>query len=136
MLKNNRLEERRKKISKDIDIYVNHSFEIVDRIHEILLKQDKEQKDLAKMLGKSESEISKWMTGTHNFTLKTIAKIEAVLGETIIKPTVENIQEKSKVVYLQKPDYPMSITKISSRFPANWNSIISTYSQNTFNGIN
>lgn len=135
-MKNDRLQERRKKISKDIDNYVTHSFDIVDRIHEILVKQRKEQKDLAQLLDKSESEISKWMSGTHNFTLKTISKIEAVLGESIIRTTVEKLQDKPKVVYLQKPDYPMSTSKDFSRFPANWKSLISTYSQNTINGIN
>jgi len=68
MMKNKRLEGRRKKISKEIDLFVKQSFDIVDRIHEILAKQGKEQKDLATALDKSESEISKWMTGTHNFT--------------------------------------------------------------------
>lgn len=84
MKRNNRLEKRRRKISKDVNLFVNQSFDIVDRIHEILAKQGKEQKDLAKALGKKESEISKWMSGTHNFTIKTIAKIEAVLNEPII----------------------------------------------------
>ena len=84
-MKNKRLEHRRKIIPKDIDLFVKHSFEIVDCIHEILERQGKEQKDIALALGKSESEISKWMSGTHNFTIKTIAKIEAVLREPIIK---------------------------------------------------
>jgi transcriptional regulator with XRE-family HTH domain len=88
-MKNKRLEERRKKISKDVDIFVKQSFEIVDRIHEILAKQGKEQKDLAKALGKSESEVSKWMTGTHNFTINTLAKIQAALGETILQVAKE-----------------------------------------------
>jgi len=38
-MKNKRLQERRKEISKDVDIYVQQSFDIVDRIHEILQKQ-------------------------------------------------------------------------------------------------
>lgn len=41
------------------------------------------QKDLANLLGKKESEISKWMTGTHNFTLRSIAKIEKALNVSI-----------------------------------------------------
>ncbi len=89
MKKNSRLEARRKKISKDVDIFVQHSFDVVDRIFEILKKQGKEQKDLAKALGKSESEISKWMTGSHNFTIKTISKIEAVLGESVITTKIQ-----------------------------------------------
>jgi transcriptional regulator with XRE-family HTH domain len=36
-------------------------------------------------MGKSESEISKWLTGLHNLELRTIYKIEAVLGEDIIE---------------------------------------------------
>ena len=83
-MKNRRLEERRAKIPKYIDIFVQDSFDIVDRIHQILVDQGKEQKDLAVALGKTESEISKWMTGTHNFTMKTLSKIAAVLGEPII----------------------------------------------------
>ncbi|MBK8969134.1 MAG: helix-turn-helix transcriptional regulator [Lewinellaceae bacterium] len=42
------------------------------------------RRDLAAALGKSESEVSKWLAGAHNFTLKSIAKLEAVLGEDIL----------------------------------------------------
>ncbi|TKG95179.1 XRE family transcriptional regulator [Puteibacter caeruleilacunae] len=102
MKKNKRLSERRKKIAKDVDLLVQHSFDFVDRIHEILEEQGKEQKDLAKALGKSESEISKWMTGTHNFTFRTIAKIEAALGESIIHfNKVEEKTKEEKVNYIK-----------------------------------
>lgn len=84
-MKNKRLDERRKRISKDVDIYVERSFQIVDRIYQILAEQGKDQKALSKALGKSESEISKWMTGTHNFTLKSLSKIEAALGQPILE---------------------------------------------------
>lgn len=45
------------------------------------------------MVGKKESEVSKWLTGTHNFTLKTIAKISAVLGEPIVEVTLQPIDD-------------------------------------------
>ena len=96
-MKNKRLEERRNKISKEIDVFVKQSFDIVDRIHEILVAQGKEQRDLALLLGKSESEISKWMTGTHNFTIKTLSKIESILGEKIILTVKDKVEEKSFV---------------------------------------
>lgn len=83
MLKNKKLEERRKKIPLELKILMDKTFAIVEQIDIVLKKQGKTQKDLADLLGKSESEISKWMRGTHNFTQKTIAKIEAVLGEAI-----------------------------------------------------
>lgn len=99
MIKNKRLEERRNSISMDVDIAVRQSFEIVDRIHEILVKQGKGRKDLALLLGKSESEISKWMSGTHNFTIQTLAKIQAALGESVIEVTKEKQVEKTLVSF-------------------------------------
>ena len=33
---------------------------------------------------KNESEISKWLSGTHNFTLRTIASISEAFGEDIL----------------------------------------------------
>jgi len=72
------------KVSADIDIYTRKSFEISDYIVSLLKEKDWTQKDLADKIGKKESEISKWLSGTHNFTLKTLSKIEASLGKTII----------------------------------------------------
>jgi len=73
-----------KKRSKHSKIFVDKSLDIVVQIHEIMERKGKTQKDLANALGKKESEISKWLSGWHNLTIKTIAKIEAVLGEDII----------------------------------------------------
>jgi transcriptional regulator with XRE-family HTH domain len=106
MKKNPRLEERRKLIPSDIDLFVTRSFDIVDRIHEILSLKNLDQKDLAMLLGKQESEISKWMTGTHNFTIKTIARIEKVLGTSIIKVLrKEDKTQKQPSLFLVTKDY-------------------------------
>lgn len=64
---------------------VEKNIAIANRIIEILRGQGKTQRDLARAMGKSESEISKWLTGLHNLELRTIYKIEAVLGEDIIE---------------------------------------------------
>lgn len=84
MMKKNSIKERAKKVPIEIKLMVNRSMATAKQISRILVKQGKSQKDLANLLGKKESEISKWLTGTHNFTYKTIGKIEAVLGEQII----------------------------------------------------
>ena len=52
--------------------------------------------DLARMLDKKPSEISKWLTGSHTFTTKTITKIETVLGDDII-----HIEPQKEFVYLK-----------------------------------
>ena len=64
---------------------IDKNLAIANRIIEILRGQGKTQRDLARALGKSESEISKWLTGLHNLELRTIYKIEMALGEDVIE---------------------------------------------------
>jgi transcriptional regulator with XRE-family HTH domain len=137
MLKNKRLEARRKKISKDVELFVERSFDIVDRIHFILQKQGKEQKDLAKALGKTESEISKWMTGTHNFTIKTLTKIEAVLGESVlVAPGKEKTKEKVTFVYLTKSNYDLSSSNRTTKIKHSMNLVLNDSDQQLSNCLN
>ena len=79
------IEARRAKVSPEVRRRVDLSFLIVDRIQGILEEKGLKQKDLANMLGKKESEISKWMRGTHNFTIETISSIENVLNVPILQ---------------------------------------------------
>ncbi len=91
------IEERRKHVSGEVRRRVDISFMIVDRIHYILESQGLKQKDLAARLGKNESEISKWMRGTHNFTIDTLMSIEDALGQPII--SVCQIPEPASAVF-------------------------------------
>ena len=60
------------------------SFDIAERLSQVLSAKGLTQKDLAHILGKRESEISRWMTGRHNCTTQTIARIETALGCKLI----------------------------------------------------
>ena len=79
------MENRRRQVNPEIRESVDLSFQIVDRIHEILVEQGLKQKDLALLLGKKEAEISKWMRGTHNFTIDTLVTIERALQAHILQ---------------------------------------------------
>lgn len=79
------IEERRRHVNPEVRERVSLSFQIVDRIHEILVARGLRQKDLAMMLGKSEAEISKWMCGTHNFTIDTVVTIEEALQAPVLQ---------------------------------------------------
>ena len=63
---------------------INLSFEIADRIAAVLKHKGMSQKDLASKMGKRESEISRWLTGRHNFTTNTLADISLALNEAIV----------------------------------------------------
>ena len=71
-------------VPKDIARKVDLSFDIVRRIHYILETKGWSQEDFARAAGKKEAEISKWMSGHCNFSLRTVAFIERVLGESIL----------------------------------------------------
>ncbi len=71
-------------IPNDVSIQVRLSFDIADKIAASLKSQGLTQKDLAQKMNKSESEVSRWMSGTHNFKLSTLAKISNVLGIQLI----------------------------------------------------
>ena len=94
-------DEAYSKIPEDSRRMSAHSFAIAAHISEILERKGWSKTDLAIAMGKKNAEISKWMSGQHNFTIATIAKIEAVLGEDII-----SVKKYRKTVngYSQMPE--------------------------------
>ena len=71
--------------SPEIKEQISRSFAISERIFDILKYQGRTQADLARLLQKSESEITRWLKGDHNFTEATIYRIEQALGENIFE---------------------------------------------------
>ena len=71
------------------------SFRIAQRIDFLMRKKYLSKSDLARGLSKEPAQISRWMSGTHNFTVKTMAELEVFFGEPIlISPTAnEEIAE-------------------------------------------
>lgn len=53
---------------------VNLNIDIANRIADILHEKKMTQR---------ESEVSRWLTGSHGFTTKTLAKMASVLGEDV-----------------------------------------------------
>ena len=85
-MKTNRImDEIRSTISPETKMQIELSVAIANRIYDILEKEGLSQKDFARMMGKTETEVSRWLSGTHNLTLATLCKISAALGESIIE---------------------------------------------------
>jgi transcriptional regulator with XRE-family HTH domain len=68
----------------DVRIFVRKHADIVVRVHQLLREKGWTQKDLSAHLEKAPSEISNWLNGDHNFTLRSLSKLEAELGAEII----------------------------------------------------
>jgi len=84
---------------EDVKIFADKYADLVVRIHQLLKAQGINQKSLAERLGKQPSEIHKWLNGDHNFTLRSICRLEAELGASLL--VVPALQ------YLQQQEYQM-----------------------------
>ena len=65
----------------------DYSFAISDKLDAILKERGISQRELARMTGKRPSEITRWLAGTHNFTLATIAKLSTALDHDFLHIT-------------------------------------------------
>jgi ribosome-binding protein aMBF1 (putative translation factor) len=63
------------------------------RIDEALKAKGWSKKQLAEAMHKNPSEVTKWLSGTHNFTLETLYLIESYLDTTLfIIPTSPHLE--------------------------------------------
>lgn len=90
MKTNSLLDSIRENTSEDVKKRVDMCVSISNRIYELLETQGLSQRDFARKLGKTETEVSRWLSGTHNLTIATIAKMAVVLGDDIIITTELN----------------------------------------------
>lgn len=64
---------------------VNLSFAISNRIDELMRERGLTKKQFADQIGKRPSEITRWLSGQHNFTVSTLAMLSAFFGKSIIR---------------------------------------------------
>lgn len=76
---------------------VEKNLALTEKINSILKERGIKKGEFAEMLDKKPSEVSKWLSGAHNLTMKSINKMEFVLGVELIN--IEPITEV-KYVYL------------------------------------
>ena len=67
-------------LQKEIDL----SFAISDRIYTLMQEHGLSKKQFADSLGRRPCEITKWLSGQHNFTVSTLAMLSSFFGQPII----------------------------------------------------
>lgn len=68
-----------------IDREVDMEMSVSNRIYELMTKKGLSKAEFARSLGKRPCEITKWLSGQHNFTLSTLAMLSSFFGQPIIK---------------------------------------------------
>lgn len=74
--------------------------ELAERIEELMKAKGWNKKQLAETTGKHPSEITKWCSGTHNFTFDVLIEIAFVFELRIVDMFTQIITDKSKNVIL------------------------------------
>ena len=68
----------------EIEAFVEKNLAITEKVFKALEAKGWSHAQLAAAMGKSASELSKWLSGMHNLTLKSIIKMETALGIELI----------------------------------------------------
>jgi transcriptional regulator with XRE-family HTH domain len=89
------IDEIYQSISQTTFDFVANRMALASRINEAIKMRGWSQKQFAEAMNKKSSEISKWLSGTHNFTTDTLWHIEQVLG---IRLLVETEMSESRVI--------------------------------------
>ncbi len=88
---------------KDLLMMGDMSMAIAHYVFQLLEEKRMTQKDLAIAMEKSEAEVSKWLCGMHNLTLRSLAKLQVALGEAVIVvPHKNNHETHAELPALQK----------------------------------
>lgn len=79
----------------EIESFVEKNLTITEKVRMAMEAKNWKSQDLAKAMDKSPSEVSKWLSGLHNLTLKSIIKMEMALGVDLI-----NIEPVKEIQYV------------------------------------
>lgn len=75
----------------EIEMFIAKNLAITEKVRQALKIKGWSNNRFAEELGKKPSEVSRWLSGMHNLTMKSIIKMEVLLGIDLIhtQPTKE-----------------------------------------------
>ena len=72
-------------VPADIQQEVDLEFAISNRINELMVQRGLTKLEFAQALGKRPSEVTKWLSGQHNFTIRTLLTLSDFFGESLVR---------------------------------------------------
>lgn len=71
-------------IQDNIHREVDMEMAVSNRIYDLMTQKGLSKAEFARLIGKRPCEITKWLSGQHNFTLSTLAMLSSFFGKPII----------------------------------------------------
>jgi plasmid maintenance system antidote protein VapI len=72
-------------VPADIRQEVDLEVAISNRINDLMIQRRLSKLEFAKALGKRPSEVTKWLSGQHNFTIRTLSLLSTFFGEPLVR---------------------------------------------------
>lgn len=91
-------------VPQEIQTEINLSFDISNAIQLLMQQRGLTKKQFADALGRKPSEITKWLSGQHNFTIRTLAMLSSFFGTPLIRVT-------SKPYTFPEEDHPTMVAE-------------------------
>ena len=82
---NSAFKEMLSDVSAEIKAEVDLSFAIAERLESLIKEKGLSKKEFAEAIGKRPGEVTKWLSGHHNFTLRTLAMLSTFFGENLVE---------------------------------------------------
>lgn len=98
----NKYQQMIAEVPKDIQTEIDISFDIANEINTLMLKRGLSKKQFADALGKKPSEVTKWLSGQHNFTIRTLAMLSTFFDTPLI-------QVRSRKYVFDEEDHPTMV---------------------------
>lgn len=80
----NRYREMVSQVPPKVKAEIDLSFAISHKIDALMQERGLSKKQLADQLGKRPSEVTRWLSGQHNFTVATLAMLSDFFGKSIV----------------------------------------------------
>ena len=71
-------------VPENIQAEVDLSFAIADKLDALIKSRGMTKKEFAIAFGCRPSEVTKWLSGQQNFTIRTLAKLATFFGEPLV----------------------------------------------------
>lgn len=82
---NDKFQQMLASVPQDISMEIDLSFAIAKEIEVLMREKGLTKKQFADALGKKPSEVTKWLSGQHNFTIRTLAMLSGFFGHPLIQ---------------------------------------------------
>ena len=72
-------------VPPEIQQEVDLELAISNRINDLMVTKGLSKLEFAQAIGKRPCEITKWLSGQHNFTIRTLSALSAFFGESLVR---------------------------------------------------